>query len=153
MTIAEILELPINGSALGTFSVKTCKKKWEDADGWMHQVILSDSTGDMLADFHIGDNIAIQRGAQIELVEAMTQHGVGGLRLYVEAWKQAGEPITEPPIEYHGEAHIVRSKIKCRLAEAYIAKYGVGDLDKQGNAVVGFLQSKECNDIIEEIMK
>ncbi len=147
MTIAEILKLDVNKAVLGTFVVKTVKKSWEDTDGWMNQVVLSDNTGDMLADFHINVYQPIQRGAQIELVLAMTQHGTDGLRLYVETWEQAGEPISEPPLQ--GEARIVSGKIKTHLAGAFISHYGI---TPNKDELLAFLKSKECKEIIEEIM-
>ncbi len=151
MTIADILKLDVNESVLGTFVVKTVKKSWEDTDGWMNQVVLSDNTGDMLADFHINVYQPIQRGAQIELVQAMTQHGTDGLRLYVETWKQAGDPISEPPegsylANFKMAQKEIANKIRCRYGEVFLLKYG-----KDG--VLEYLQGEELAKIVEELMK
>lgn len=149
MTIAEILKLPVNKPVLGIFAVKTCKKKWEDTDGWMHQVVLSDSTGDILADVHIVENRPIQRGSQLILLEAMTQQGVGGLRLYIEKFEQ--ETITEPAegsysASFQALQKEVKSKVKCRYGEAYLGKYG-----KEG--LLDFLRGDLIKEIIEEVLK
>ena len=97
MNIKDIIKLDVNKTVQGTFTVKTAKKIWKDSDGYVHQVLLSDDTGDMLADCFVGDFTKIQRGTQIDLLEAMTQHGENGIRLYVQMWEYSGEPISEPP--------------------------------------------------------
>lgn len=149
MKIVEILKLPVNRSVSGVFAVKTCKKKWEDTDGWVHQVVLSDSTGDILADVHIVENRPIQRGTQLILLEAMTQQGVGGLRLYIEKFKQ--ETTTEPLegsylASFQSLQREVKSKVKCRYGEAYLVKYG-----KEG--LLDFLESDLMKEIIDEVLK
>ncbi len=151
MNIAEILTLPTNANVTGVFTVKTAKKLWEDSEGWMHQVLLTDSTGEMLADFHVGAYSPIQRGVQLELFEAMTQHGEKGIRLYVEIWGQLGEPISEPPEDsylsgFRMAQREIKNKIRCRYGEVYLLKY-----DKEG--VLDFLKSKLMDDIVEELTK
>ena len=153
MTIEEILKQGVNKNVYGTFTVKTAKKLWEDSDGWIHQVCLTDSTGDMLADFHVITYSPIQRGIQVELILAMTQHsGDKDVRLYVEEWKQSGEPISEPPEIYMGDTKVVKSKIMCRHSEAFIVKYGTG-IDENGWDVLDFIESKMMEEIVEKILK
>ncbi len=147
MTIDEILQLPTNADVGGVFTVKTSKKIWKESDGHMQQVLLCDKTGEMLADVHIIDYQPIQRGVQIELIQAITQHGENGIRLYVEEMKYAGEPISEPPLQ--GE---IPSKIKCRHSEAFMVKYGTGK-DENGMNVIDFLESKLMKDIIVKVMR
>ncbi len=148
MTIKEILELPINTSVYGDFTVKKSKKNWETSPGdYLHQVLLADKTGEILADFHTITYNPLVNGQHLALVEAIIQTGEYTNKLYVETWRPTEDSISEPPTEYHGEAHIVRSKIKCLLTAAHIQHYG---LDK--GKVLEFLRSKECKEIIEDIM-
>ncbi len=146
MKISDILKLETNKAVQGTFTVKTAKKIWQDSDGYVHQVLLTDPTGDMLADCFVGDFNKINRGMQIDLIQAMTQHGEAGIRLYVQEWKYSGEAISEPPEQMSHDDRVVRSKIKCRLAEAYLIHYGE-------ESITVFLKSKDCEEIITEIMK
>ncbi len=144
MTIAEILELPVNSSVYGDFTVKKSKKSWEDSPGdYLHQVLLADKTGEILADFHTVTYNPLVNGQRLTLVAAMVQTGEYANKLYVETWRSTEEPTTEPPLQ--GEAKIVRSKIKCHLAASYMNYCGTDKL-------MLFLRSKECKEIIEEIM-
>ena len=146
MTIKEILELPAHRDVVGIFTIVTTHKMRKDPLGdYVHRNSISDKTGEMEADFAVRVNKKMVRNETIEIIQARTQPKDEGCRLYVEAWKQVGEPISEPPTEYHGEAHIVRSKIKCHLASAQL-------VNTPSKNVLSFLKSKECDDIIEEIL-
>ena len=156
MTIQEILKLDTNKDVRGTFTVKTAKKIWEDSEGYIHQVLLSDSTGDMLADCFVGSFTKIQRGSQIDLIEAMTQHGENGIRLYVQMWEYAGEPVSEPPdhrilSNYNGD-RAVQGKIKTHLVAAFIMKYGTAK-NENGKDADDFADSDFCNSIVSKLMK
>ena len=144
MKIADILKLDTNKAVQGTFTVTKVKKNFKDIAGeYMCRVLLTDPTGDMLADFHTIVYSPLQNGMQIELVEAMTQYGEDGKKLYVEAWEQEGEPISEPPPFVD---RVVHGKIKTHLACAYIIKFGSLDCAK-------WLENKECEDIVQGILK
>ncbi len=153
MEIKDILELPTNTSVLGTFTVTKVKKSFLDIIGeYVCRVVLTDKTGDMLADFHTIVYSPLQNGMQVELYQAMTQYAEDGKKLYVESWNEAGEPISEPPEPMPHDERIIRSKIKCRLTEAFICRYGTGN-DEDGWSAEKFLKSDYCKDLIGEILK
>ena len=144
MNIKEILELPVNSSVYGDFTVKKSKKSWEDSPGdYLHQVLLADKTGEILADFHTTVYNPLVNGQHLALVEAVVQTGEYANKLYVETWRSSGDPISEPPLR--GEDKIVSGKIKTHLAGAYLVNNSPKD-------VLFFLKNKECKEIIEEIM-
>ena len=143
MKIKDILKLETNKAVNGTFTVKTDKKKWEDSEGWMNQVLLCDKTGEMLADIHIRVYQPIQRGQQINLIQAMTQPSPEGIRLYVEEFEYTNTS-NEPPL--WGEMKVIQGKIKTHLAGACL-------VNNTATRTLEFLKSKECEDIIRELMK
>jgi len=96
MKIKDILKNPV-GQKLGGFNltIKTAKKKWEGDSGWVHQVLVSDDTGEMLVDVNIVKNIPLHRGETFRVVVAEVQQGEKGKKLYVFEYKrivQIGEP-------------------------------------------------------------
>jgi hypothetical protein len=131
-----------------TFTIKKTKKKWETTSGWMHQVLLTDKTGDILADVDIGSNIPLQRNQQINLIAAEIQPSEGGAKLYVDVFELITQ-IGEPPMDYSaGEpTRIVRGKIKCWLVAG---KVQAGFTAKE---ILVFAKSDELKQIIDSIME
>ena len=143
MNIKDIIKLDVNKAVQGTFTVKTAKKTWEDDEGWMHQVMLSDKTGEMLADVHTIVYQPVQRGQQINIIQAMTQPSPEGIRLYIEEFAYT-KTCTESPL--WGEAKIVHGKIKTHVGCAYL-------VNNSSSNTLTFLKSEICEEIIMEIMK
>lgn len=74
MKIIDILKMPI-GQKLGGFvlTIKIAKKKWQVGKVWMHQVVLMDETGEMLADVRIGGYLPLIAGNKIRIIVAEIQ--------------------------------------------------------------------------------
>ncbi len=96
MTIAQLLSMPVD-TKVGGFDVivKTAKKKWQVGDKWIHQVLLMDETGEMLADVNIGINKPMIRGQKFRVIVSEIQAAEKGIKLYVDQFQI--ETITEPP--------------------------------------------------------
>lgn len=131
MDIKQVLAMPV-GQKFGGFDVviKTCKKKWQEASGtysWMQQVIISDKSGDALADVNIVKNISLQRGSVLHITVAEIQQGVPEVskvlfkKIYIDQFVLPTD-IGEPPLQYDidGPAGIVDGKIRHGLTCAYI---------------------------------
>ena len=124
MNIAQILEMPI-GQKFGGFdiAIKTCKKKWEANGKWTQQIVMSDETGDAIADVNIERNIPLQRGSVLHITIGVIQASVaevgkvGEKRIYIDQFVLPSV-IGEPEIEYSMTDKITRSKIKCWLVSA-----------------------------------
>ena len=150
MQIKEILEcMPGTQFTDGdTFTIKTAKKKWETTSGWMQQVLLTDKTGDILADVNIGSNIPLQRNQQISLIAAEIQPSEDGAKLYIDIFELVTQ-IGEPPMTYStGEpTRIVRGKIKCWLVAGKV------QAGFTGKEILTFAKSDELKQIIDSIME
>ncbi len=102
-------------------TIKTCKKMWQVGDNWVHQVVLTDETGDILTDVMIGKQcIKLQRTQEIHVVVGETRNDYDKIVLFVEEYVIAS--ATEPPYvpNFTGEEKVVRSKIKCWLVASGI---------------------------------
>lgn len=75
LTIAELLQSDVGLQVENvSFAIKTKKKKWADPDGtWTQQVLLTDKTGDMLADVFIEKNIPLVC-REIHIISAEVQY-------------------------------------------------------------------------------
>ncbi len=120
MEIKQLLDCPV-GYKTGGFSltIKTIKKRWQVDESWIHQVLLTDITGDILTDIVCETNIPFQRTAELYIVVCEIQAAETGKKLVVHEWRQ--ESMTEPPVWVANEPEsVVRSKVRCRLVCAYI---------------------------------
>lgn len=127
-TIQQLRNMPL-GSKTGGFvkTVKTAKKKWQVNGKWMHQVLLMDETGEMLADVNIGTYSPLIAGQEIRIVVCEVQAAEIGpfasdrTKLYVDQFAFTESPVTEPAdtMNFTGESpNIIRGKIKTWLAAA-----------------------------------
>ncbi len=154
ITIAQIKKMPVGTKLAGfanCFTIKTAKKSWPVGDEWMHQVLLTDKTGDMLADVNIGKYIPLIGGSEIRIIVAEVQEtevrNVPTLKLYVDQFELPvciGDSPMED-IDYYLKT--VRSKVKCLLVAAYT---GAGnDIDKQ----LEYAEDPKLSQIIDSIIK
>ena len=70
VTIAELLKANVGLQVEDvTFAIKTFKKIWQDPNDnlWTQQVLLTDKTGDILADVYIGEKYSPLRGRVLDL--------------------------------------------------------------------------------------
>jgi hypothetical protein len=122
-TIKQLLAMPL-GYKTGGFAktIKTAKKKWQVNGKWVHQVLLTDETGDMLADVNIGGYVPLIAGQEIRVVVCEIQatetgpFASGKTKLYVDQFVRP--TVTEPPdvMDFAEEsAKIIRGKIKTWL--------------------------------------
>ncbi len=140
MNISDVLKMPI-GQKFGGFDVviKTTKKKWQVKNEWMHQVVLSDESGDVLADVNIEKNIPLQRNAPLHIVVGIVQSG-GDIdkKLYIDQFALPAD-IGEP-VEFNQTDKITRSKIKCWLVSACIQSDSILEINKDRiNELVDFI--------------
>ena len=136
MTIKELKEMPVGSKAANfVLTVKTAKKSWlipyteanRTKDHWMHQVVLTDDTGDMLADVNIVKNIRLQRTEKIKCIVCEIRSNYtnqGDKLLYVDQFERPGQTADEyDDTQDEWEAFrdkTVRSKIKCLMTVARI---------------------------------
>lgn len=120
MNIEQVLAMPI-GQQFGGFdiTIKTCKKKWQVKDKWVQQVIVSDESGDALADVNLGKYIYL-RGATLHIIVGMVQAG-GDIKkkLLIDEFTiqtDTGEPSQDLSLF----EKVARGKTKCRLTCAFI---------------------------------
>ena len=101
-------------------TIKKTKKLWQVGEDWIHQVVLMDETGEMLADVKVGKRNPLIRATEIQIIVAETRDTDVGRILYVDQF--AFEQFSEPPFtqNFQGEERVVRSKIKCWLVAATI---------------------------------
>ncbi len=136
MEISSLLEMPVDYRTGGfALTAKTIKKRWQtDIDKsnspWIHQVLLTDLTGDILADIVRNSNIPFNRGSSIWIIVCEIQPTDTGKKLFIHEWRQ--ESVTEPdePNWNVNEADkIVRSKVRCWLVASGIqaGQIEVGD--------------------------
>ena len=161
ITVEQLLKMPV-GEKVGGFelTVKTDKKKWQVGQNWIHQVTLTDTTGDILADVNLGPKYApLQRSSSIRVIIGIIQAAEisnekikrTGIKLFVD---QYTVPITigEPPETMNfsnGEPiKVVRGKIKCWLTAAKVQQNGatIEEVD-------GFVHHPLLKEIIDSIME
>jgi hypothetical protein len=105
MTVAELLKMPVGGElrARGAgfmLIVKTVKKNWDLPDGTrVQQVVLTDTTGDILADVACQKTAYgadhINRAAKLRIISGKIQQAEKSLKLFVTEYAQdkcVGEP-------------------------------------------------------------
>jgi hypothetical protein len=149
-SIAEILQLPI-GNQFGGIekTVKTAKKSVQVGKNWVQSVVLTDSTGDILADINCGNKyLPIVKGSLIRIIVTTVQSAESGKKLYVSEWTQPSQTADEHySLEEEIEAGIIRSKIKCLLVSAKV-RTGV-DMEQ----LKQFASDPSLKEIIDEIVK
>lgn len=155
LTIKQMLESKI-GERFGDVEkiIKTCKKKWQTDGKWIQQVVITDTTGDILADVNIGKNIPLIRGTPIKIIVAEIQSSEKGNKVYIDQFSQptSSEPDLTPYDQFQSDwekanEKIIRSKIKCWLVAAKIQS-DVPDSDAEE-----FSRSEILNKIVDNIMK
>ena len=123
MTVKELLAMEIGAKTDEKFSltIKHVKKRWPSGSFTIHQVILFDTTGEILTDVVCTNNIPFTRASELQVVIGEIQAAEAGKKLVVHEWRQQSD--TEPDrIDWHAneaEAEI-RSKIRCWLVSAYL---------------------------------
>ncbi len=130
MTVKQLLAMEIGTKAGGGFAltIKTVKKRWKVANfSWVHQVLLTDLTGDILADVERPNNIPFIRDTELLVVVCEMQAAeAGGHKLAVHEWRKNSD--TEPRVwEAREPESVVRSKIRCKLVCAYLCSGTTAD--------------------------
>jgi len=119
MDIALISTYPI-GQKCGGFwvTVKTSRKLLQIEGEWINPVVITDSSGEMLADVNVGKYIPLIRGVEIKVVVGIIQNGEKGTKLFIDQFEY--ETLTEPPaiMNLTGEEKTVRGKIRTWLVAA-----------------------------------
>lgn len=150
MNIAQIQKMPV-GEKFGSFRtvVKTTKKKWQQDGGWIHQVVLSDNTGDILADVNIGDNKPLVRAQEVWAIVAEIQATEKGTKLYIDQFQFLDQTEPDFPLDYTAAdmQKVVRGKIKCLLVAAYLQS-GVGVDEAEA-----FSEGPQIKRIIDKIIE
>ena len=122
MDVKGLLAMEIGSKTGGGFSltIKTVKKRWKLRNfSWIHQVVLFDTTGEILTDVLCDNNIPFTRNSELLIVVCELQVTENGKKLFVHEWRQ--ESDTEPPVwEAREPESVVRSKIRCKLVCAYL---------------------------------
>lgn len=144
-TISQILSWPLGYESGGfILAVKTAKKIWQVGEIWYQQALVMDDTGEMLADFKIGQRIPLHSGGQYRTIKVQVQaEEKHGKKLFVDQFAPIVD-IGEPPDIMNYSANeperIVKSKIKCWLVAACL----------QGGKEISY---NEINGLVEYIIK
>ncbi len=145
ITIQQLKNMPDKERCGGfELTIKTAKKKWQIGDTWMHQVLLMDNTGEMLADVNIGKNIPLQRQQVIRIIVAEVQDSESGKKLYIDQFTivSATEPEWESGQMWDAVTEgKIRHGLVCSLIRAKGQIY-IGDSEKEDiNSLVKFIQT------------
>ena len=128
MTIKELFTIP-SYETLGGFTliVKTVKKKWEIGNDKIQQVVLTDKTGDILADICLrktqyGFDILTRCLEIIVIAAEMQETETGERKLYVSQYNipSRSEPDYGLPTDYPDWDKINRGKVRHGLVCSYI---------------------------------
>ena len=153
MNVKQLLEMP-NNYRVGGFdlTIKTAKKKWETKEGWMHQVVLMDETGEIWADVNIGKNIPLIAGRSIHITICEVQDSEHlnkpCKKLLVSQFTQPtqiGEP--EMNFKYGDSVKTIRSKILC-LHSVAKTRRGASTCE-----VLVYLNDPKLKEIVDRIME
>ena len=151
MKISQIQTFPVGYKFGGgiPLTVKTLKKKWEMKEGWVQQCVLTDDTGDILADVFIGKK-SLFRSTTIDIIVAEIQATDAGKKLYVSQWNPPPS-ITEDAatMDFYlsDQTKTIRSKILCWLTAS---KFGAGATTAE---VLKFIEDPDLHKIVDRIMK
>lgn len=95
-TVKDLLSAEIGAKTGGfTLTIKTVKKRWQADGQWIHQVVLTDTTGDILTDIVKPSNAPFFRANDLYIIVCEIQASADGKKLVVHEWKQ--ETFSEPP--------------------------------------------------------
>ena len=85
MNIKQVLDMPV-GQKFGGFDVtiKTCKKRWQVKEKWVQQIVITDTSGDAIADVNVIRNSPLQRGSALHITVGIVQAGETGKKLYID---------------------------------------------------------------------
>lgn len=148
MTVNQLLGMDIGSKTGGfTLDIKTAKKKWQLADQtWVQQVLLTDATGDILADVKLGGYTPLSRDSLIHIIVCEIQPTDTGKKLFIDQW-DIGGATSEPPSFAEDEYQkSIRGKIKHGLIAAYLQ---AGNVPSE---TLEFARSEEIKQIIQSIM-
>ena len=149
ITVEQLKEMP-NNQGVGGFAmtISKIKKLTQIGNNWIHQIVLADETGEILADVKIGtQRIPLQRNQQIKIIVAKVQDiAEGGKKLYVD--QSAQVTASEPDmLDKEGLIQEIRSKIMCWQVAAYL------QAGNDSYSAVEFSKSDELKEIVDNIMK
>ena len=143
ITVKQLLDAEI-GAKTGGFAltIKTVKKRWQVKDKWIHQVVLNDTTGDILTDVVKDSNAPFFRNNDLYIIVCEIQASENGLKLFVHEWKQ--ETFSEPPDRLDWAAsdgqEIVAGKIRHGLVCAAVQSKQIEIINKDDlNKWVNFI--------------
>lgn len=154
MKIKEIQTFDVGTKVMGGFplTVKTLKKKWETRKGWVQQCVLTDDTGDILADVFTGKK-EFHRSWTIDIIVAEIQATDTGKKLYVSQWSvPTANPDDLPFMDFGGfggrdEAKTIRGRILTCLTTG---KFQAGATDDE---VLDSLLGPKLKKIVDLIMQ
>ena len=141
MTIQQLLDMPIGEKTGGGFlmTIKHTHKldkytvekgvgtDWIPDYGYVHEVTLTDSTGDMLADMWMLKRNPLVRRREVKIIVCQIQPAAKGKKLLVHEWENitctADELPQRDPLGQNSPNWdaISRGKTKCRLTEAILS--------------------------------
>lgn len=151
MKVSQIQAFPVGYKFGGGFplTVKTLKKKWETPEGWVQQCVLTDDTGDILADVFL-DKKSLFRSWTIDIIVAEIQATDTGTKMYVSQWSVPTMTADDLPIMDFGvgdQTKTIRSKILCWLTAAKIQS---GATNKETRS---FVEDPITHRIVDKIME
>ena len=160
MDIKQIQKMPIGYKAGGiTLTVKTVKKTWQlpgKNDNWIHQVLLADKSGDILADVNIGKKYNPLRRSQVitiikfEVRETELRNSAVKI-IYVDQFRQetitADEYMDNFTEEEEKWDKIARSKIKFGFAIRYAER------GKTLVEILNYIEDPALDRVVEAVMK
>lgn len=164
ITVKQILAAPV-GERFGgiELTIKTTKKMLQIGKRWLHSVVLTDNTGDILADVNMRQRNPLVRGESIRIIVAEIQALVpdnskvsaSGKKLYIDQYRVPTSTADEMLATEEEELALwekerertIRSKIKCLLVSS---KVRTGATMPE---IKGFANNPALADVIDEIVK
>lgn len=151
MKISDIQTFPVGYTFGGGFPlvVKTMKKKWQLEDKWIRQCVLTDGTGDILADVNLGKG-HLGRGNIIKIIVAEIQATDTGKKMYVDQYDVPTQTEPDEPFMTfldNEQIKTIRSKILCWLTAA---KFQSGATTHEA---LNFLEDPDLRKIVDRIME
>jgi len=149
--VSQIQEFPIGYKFGGGFplTVKTLKKKWEINGGRVQQCVLTDETGDILADVNLRKG-TLMRTWIINIIVAEIQATDTGKKMYVGQWSVPTMTADDLPIMDFAsgdQTKTIRSKILCWLT--------AGKVQSGASApeVLEFVEDPILKKVVDRIME
>lgn len=160
ITIADLLKANTGVQVENlTFAIKTFKKIWQDPNDntWTQQVLLTDKTGDILADVYIGEKYNPLRGRVVNLnivsaeVQVTDDRNVIVKKLYVDEFFI---PTYKGDDEYDkwGDDLRARTEREIRGKIATWLAAGKAGSNISAKELLAFVQDPDFKAVINEIM-